>query len=303
MLHKRAPRFFILLCAVLISGATSVAWAAPGTKPATKSAERPAKADESQRMNGEALYKATLADAEKGQPRAMLNVGILNEQGIGVPRNFTKALEWWQKAADAGEKEALLRVALCYEVGMGTKADMGKAVSNLQKAAELNYAPAQHRLAGFYLNGRGVPKDEAKGMDLLKKAAGAGDLTALFELGIVQRDGFFGQKAEPDKARATFRKAAAAGHAGAALAFAAMTREGKGGKAEPETALTWYLIAQKAGLRGEALEEVIKELKKPLSKKQIAEAESTANERIATWTAAAKQRESGGQPTAIAPSR
>ena len=46
-----------------------------------------------QTISPEALFATMLMNAEKGQPQAMLTVGALYEQGVGVPRHFTKAFE------------------------------------------------------------------------------------------------------------------------------------------------------------------------------------------------------------------
>ena len=228
---------------------------------------------ETQKIAPEALFALMLVNAEKGQSKAMLNIGLLYEQGIGVACNFTKALEWYHKAADAGEAEGYMRVGVCYEIGMGAAADMGKAVAVFEKAAALGYVPAMNRLAEVYLNGRGAAKDESKGLGLLDKAAAAGDGAALFDLGQIALNGLYGRKAEADKARAWFLKAAEAGHAGGILAVADMCREGKGGKKDAEGALRWYLTAHMGGLKAEGLEKVVAELKKNLPAKQAAAAE------------------------------
>jgi TPR repeat protein len=238
---------------------------------------------EGQKISPEALFALMLMNAEKGQSQAMLNLGRLYEEGVGVPRNFTKALEWYQTAADAGEKEAHMRLGLCYEIGMGAAADIGRAIKNFEKAAELGFAPARHKLAGLYLQGRGLPKDENKGFALLTQAADAGEAAALFDLGVILRDGLFGRKAEPEKSRARFLKAAEAGHAGAVLAYAAMCREGAGGKADPEGALAWLLALRNAGAQGSGLDEAITELRGKLTPQQAANAEKGAGRRLAAW--------------------
>jgi TPR repeat protein len=253
--------------------------APPQTKPEIAT-QPPAKG---QKISSEALFSLMLTNAGKGQSQAMLNLGRLYEEGIGVPRNFTKALEWYQKAADAGEKEAYMRLGLCYEIGMGAAADMGRAIKNFEKAAELGFAPAWRTLAGLYLQGRGLPKEESKGFALLTQAADAGEAAALFDMGVILRDGLFGRKAEPEKARARFLKAAEAGHAGAVFAYAVMCREGAGGKADPEEALAWLLALQRAGARGSGLDEAIAEIKGKLTPRRRTAAEKGAGERLATW--------------------
>jgi TPR repeat protein len=176
-----------------------------------------------------------------------------------------------------------MRLGLCYEIGMGATADMDRAVKNFAKAAELGFSPARHTLAGLYLQGRGLPRDESKGFALLTQAADAGETAALFDLGVILRDGLFGRKAEPAKARARFLKAAEAGHAGAVLAYASMCQEGAGGKADPEGALAWLLALASAGAQGTGLDEAIKELEGKLTPQQAANAAKNASQYLAAW--------------------
>jgi TPR repeat protein len=285
---------FLLSAAALAAPAATPAPSAPPVASAPEEEITGAPDGGRRAISAEALFAAMLVKAEQGQPKAMLNVGTLYERGVGVPRNFTKALEWHQKAADAGEKEAYMRLALCYEIGMGAAADADRALKNLKKAAEMGLVPAMHKLAGLYLHGRGLPRDEAAGFDLLVKAADAGDPSALVDLGLTLRDGLFGRKAEPAKARARLLQAAEAGHVGAALAYAAMLREGTGGKAEPESALAWYLTAQKAGLKAEELDKAVAELQGACSAAQAATAEKAAAARVAAWRQAARHGENNG---------
>lgn len=44
--------------------------------------------------------------AELGHPTAQFNVGLMYEQGIGVPQNDQMAAGWYRLAADPGERDA-----------------------------------------------------------------------------------------------------------------------------------------------------------------------------------------------------
>ena len=134
----------------------------------------------------------------------------------------------------------------------------------------------------MYLKGRGVVKDEDKGYDFLAKAAEGGEAAAMFDLGQVLRSGLFGRKAQPEAARNWLARAAATGHGGAILALAAMLKDGSGGKADPEGALRWYIIAQKSGMSGEALDAAIRELLGKLPPGVALQAEKAAD----AWMAA-----------------
>jgi TPR repeat protein len=45
-------------------------------------------------------------EAQQGDPDAQYNLAYLYENGIGVPKDEAKALEWYQKAADQGHSSA-----------------------------------------------------------------------------------------------------------------------------------------------------------------------------------------------------
>ena len=44
--------------------------------------------------------------AAKDSSEAMLNLGALFVNGLGVPQDYTKAREWYEKAADKGDASA-----------------------------------------------------------------------------------------------------------------------------------------------------------------------------------------------------
>ena len=50
------------------------------------------------------------AAAEQGQREAQYNLGMLYENGSGVPRNYDEAAKWYQRAADSGIREANQRI-------------------------------------------------------------------------------------------------------------------------------------------------------------------------------------------------
>lgn len=241
-------------------------------------------------VSPEVLFADQHLNAEKGQARAMLNVGIFYEQGIGVPRNFTKALEWYQKAALAGEREAHLRTGACFEIGMGTAVDMDKAVTHYDKAAQMGLPEAQYKMASLYLTGNGVAKDAAKGFGLLTSAAESGHGAAANELAVVYMQGLLGQLKDPVKAREWFLKSAETGHLEGIKNFAVALKDGVGQKADPAAALRWYLTAYKGGLRSPDIDGIIADLKKKLTAAQINKAEAEADKWLADLAARARPK-------------
>jgi TPR repeat protein len=236
-----------------------------------------------QQISADVLFASMLVNAEKGQPQAMLNIGMLYEQGVGASRNFTKALEWYEKAALAGEKEGYFRLGMCYEIGMGTTSDLTKAVASYEKAVEMGSLTASHKMASLYITGQGVAKDEAKGLALLTNAADGGNGAAANELAYINLEGLFGQKKDPAKAKELFTKAADTGNLEAIKNLAVLTKDGIGQKADPAKALYWYLVAQKGGYQSTDLETIIADLKKQLTEAQVKKADEDADKWITAF--------------------
>jgi len=64
------------------------------------------------------------------------NLGVLYENGLGVPQDYGKARQWYEHAAPQGD------------------------------------ANAQNNLGYLYVDGKGVPKDEKRGVEWIRKFKG-----------------------------------------------------------------------------------------------------------------------------------
>lgn len=65
--------------------------------------------------------------AEKGVAFAQFNLGVLYDQGKGVPQDNALAMQWYQKAAEQGLPQAQINLGIMYEQGQGVKADYVRA--------------------------------------------------------------------------------------------------------------------------------------------------------------------------------
>jgi TPR repeat protein len=101
----------------------------------------------------------------------MAMLGALYADGRGVPQDYGKAREWWEKAADKGEVYAMSSLGVLYRDGRGATQDYAKAREWLEKAAEKGEATAMAMLGALYADGRGVPQDYTKAREWLEKAA------------------------------------------------------------------------------------------------------------------------------------
>ena len=85
--------------------------------------------------------------ARNGCPQAMYHLGLMNEEGLGIPANPKAALDWYQKSAQRGDEDAEYRVGLCHERGVGTTANIEEAEKWYRLAAAHGQEDAKARLA------------------------------------------------------------------------------------------------------------------------------------------------------------
>ena len=116
--------------------------------------------------------------AEKGNPIAQNQVGVIYRSGIHVPQDYTQAFNWFTKAAKQDNPSALNYLSLMYRDGQGVPADQKKALELLTKAAKLGSVDAQFDLAVMHFTGREVPKDYIRAYVWCKLAATQNDKIA-----------------------------------------------------------------------------------------------------------------------------
>ena len=100
--------------------------------------------------------------AEQGNPSAQYNMGQLYRLGRGVHKDFTKASQWYEKAALQWHSAARHNLAVLYEKGLGVPLNYAKAFEWYEKAAMQNYGIAQFNLAVMYSLGQGIKRDLTK---------------------------------------------------------------------------------------------------------------------------------------------
>src|SRR6266496_2177474 len=143
---------------------------------------------------------------DQGDASTQFSQGLKYENGDGVPKDFGKAVELYQKAADQGNQSAIeklnklstpaepkltdqedasaqFNLGVQYQYGRGVPKDLRAAAELYQKAADQGNAAAQNNLGALYETGQGVPKDLAKAAALYQKAADQGYAQAQNKLG------------------------------------------------------------------------------------------------------------------------
>lgn len=145
--------------------------------------------------------------AAAGNVRAQFMMGTIHEQGLGIPKNLSRAADWYRKAAEGGSASAQYNLGVLYQFGKGIAKDAKAAAFWHQKAANQGHGRAQNNLSTFYYTGVGVDRDLAEAWKWLSLSAaglkGQGRKIALQNRTILEKE-------MTDAARADGRRRVAA---------------------------------------------------------------------------------------------
>lgn len=75
--------------------------------------------------------------AENGEATAQYNLGIMYENGWGVPQDPAQAVQWYREAAKSGNIRFILHLATMYSLGKGVPTDFVQAYMFFSIAAEM----------------------------------------------------------------------------------------------------------------------------------------------------------------------
>jgi TPR repeat protein len=129
-------------------------------------------------------FEELKAKAEAGDADSEYQLGFRYCNGEGVPKDFSKAVKWFRKAADQSNVQAETALGYCYATGQGVAKEHTEAAKWYRKAAEQNFAQAEFNLGNCYANGQGVAKDDAEAVKWYRKAAEQGFAQAQISLAL-----------------------------------------------------------------------------------------------------------------------
>ena len=117
-----------------------------------------------------------LEKANNGNVRSMMWIALQHaDQKTIIKQDRAKAIEWYEKAADAGSPEAMYELAFWAEIGKGFPKDDKKAVGWYVKAAQAKNGNAMYRLGYFYSKGlMGLKQSQDKAYEMFKNAKANG---------------------------------------------------------------------------------------------------------------------------------
>ena len=149
--------------------------------------------------------------ARLGDTNAKAGYGLMLARGAGVPQDPVTAQTYLEAAAKTGHKTAQYNLGLLYIKGVAGPEDPGQAAYWLLKAAGQGHVRAQYDLGTLYVLGRGVAQSQEKAAQWIGRAAESGDPDAMLDYAIIL---FKGRGVAVQKAKAVdfFRRAAAKGN-------------------------------------------------------------------------------------------
>lgn len=74
--------------------------------------------------------------AARGHAKSINNIGNMYEEGLGVEKDYARAMEYYQDSLNRGYDFALTSIAYLYENRLGVEPDLEKAVEYYRQAAE-----------------------------------------------------------------------------------------------------------------------------------------------------------------------
>jgi len=89
-------------------------------------------------------------------------LGLMYDNGEGVPQDDTEAVKWYRAAAEQGHPAAQYNVGVAYAEGKGIPKNYAEAHKWFTKAAGQGIPAAQYNLGVIYENGLGVDRDRVE---------------------------------------------------------------------------------------------------------------------------------------------
>jgi TPR repeat protein len=175
-------------------------------------------------------------------------IGLMFEQGNGMPKNLDKAFAWYLKAAEHGYGPSQAYIGLMYWTGEGKELNYETAYSWFLKAANQGFPSAQFAIGCLFADGQGVAKNYRTAFTWFWKAAQQGMPAAQNKLGRFYANGL-GINRDSSLAATWFYKAASQGDSDAQFSLASLLEKGIGVSTDIDQAIFWY---EKSAAQGNA---------------------------------------------------
>lgn len=145
--------------------------------------------------------------AELGNIYSMSQLGFLYYNGKGTNVDYNKAFSWWQKASERGNPYSMGSLAFMYSHGQGTLVDYQKSYEWYSRGAENGDAFSMQGLGLLFFNGMGINKDYQKSFYWFQQGAKKENTNSMEWLGFSYENGY-GTSKDIEEAKKWYTKAA-----------------------------------------------------------------------------------------------
>ncbi|MEQ1936776.1 tetratricopeptide repeat protein [Mesorhizobium sp. CN5-321] len=192
-------------------------------------------------------YNLALVRAKNGDPAAETLVAEILSRGLGVPLNAAEAAKWYQRAAEQGVPEAQLQYALILLDGRYATKDEKAAHALMQAAAEAGNPLAQFNFAQLLVSEDPGDAGLARAIPYYERAAATGLPDAQYAMAQVYANGVGGRKQDDARARGLLFQAARQNFDTAQLDLGDWLIQGRGGKRDYKAGFGWTKVAAEGG--------------------------------------------------------
>lgn len=182
------------------------------------------------------------AAANHSDAKAMYSLACAYEKGIGVQKDLTQSIVWLKKASDLNDPDAVFKLGMAYMKGEGVVPDRDRALALFSRGSELGHLPSMHWLGCMYVN----QKMYVEARPIIQKAAELGYRDSMFVLGSMLENGSGNGEKDLVTAMEWYHKAADLGHCQALYRLSKAYWQGDGVDKDSDQAL--QLLKQAASL-------------------------------------------------------
>lgn len=187
--------------------------------------------------------------ANNGNPKSIFQLGLIYELGRGVFANIDKAMSYYQQSSDLGWMKATIKLGIYNQIK--EKPDFTKAIEYYKKAASQaekkdDKLKISILLARLYAEIADSQENQEHVFKWTKKAADLGDVESQVNTAKAYMNGI-GTELDMDEARVWFERAAYNGDTDAMTMLGYIYSNGIGTEINIEEAIRWYKYSAERG--------------------------------------------------------
>lgn len=196
-----------------------------------------------------AAAEVSLAAAMLGSGLGANNLGVLYEDGSGVPQDYDDALLYYTIAADYDSPFGHINVGDLYRDGKGVSVDAELAIEAYEASGALGYGVAYERIGDLYRDGGIVPQSSSKAIYAYSSAHELGEYASGNKIAYIYETGRGDQPQNESAAFSWYLDVMLKGVTEDWAIYRAgrMMLEGRGVEADEEKARNWFGLGAHQG--------------------------------------------------------